>query len=659
MNSNIRNDSPFLSNNRDNSSSIPDVLEQIKKRSEEISTSEASSIKFLQNLSNPTNLTNPQIITSLNHNSSLFQKNRKLPSLKKNRLIFSNDNTKKMPIKSKSETMLSNLSPISTIDPFNLDNYHNLIEKAELEILSDKKSHKPKKKIILEKIDRNLISEREYLFSRNFRNIFPENKSVMNEEGNIWEKIKNTNLVPINKAKDKRTNFRSFISKKDYVEKTNLIKLFLYNNKNRNERYYNYISMKNSQMKSTNDTIDKLQKSRDFLDKKYNDEFVSYIQFLGKEIEKEKKQKIILMNEKNKLLFEVNKLQNKINKIKNIKYDLIKWLYLQIQVKENLKYLPEYYKNIIEDNFSLNEINKRGKGKYNLKLDEYLRILEYRGKNIYDNVNEFCKKLEDLEIRSLTILNSKFDLLEENIILKKEYNEIQSKYLLLLKEDNDKFKQLNNELRKAKKTNIELENKIIQIKTIKKSSKSKYFNKALANKLVTFENLHSNIIGKNLILKNNKNMLYYFTLCLYYIVSINNFEELKYNNLKIDLLKEDDKMILEILDYGEKALNLLLAQKKYYFSKEKLKKIYEKCKEETDKNTKIEKIMIQIKLRKAQEIEKREKLNEKINKQYYKPKRKIDYDYYRKEMNKKIQTIMNKSAKNETKFEDFFYDIDS
>ena len=27
--------------------------------------------------------------------------------------------------------------------------------------------------------------------------------------------------------------------------------------------------MKNSQMKSTNDTIDKLQKSRDFLDKKY------------------------------------------------------------------------------------------------------------------------------------------------------------------------------------------------------------------------------------------------------------------------------------------------------------------------------------------------------------------------------------------------------
>ena len=46
--------------NTENSSSIvQDVLEQIKKKSEEISTSDAS-YKLLQSLSNPTNLTNPQ-----------------------------------------------------------------------------------------------------------------------------------------------------------------------------------------------------------------------------------------------------------------------------------------------------------------------------------------------------------------------------------------------------------------------------------------------------------------------------------------------------------------------------------------------------------------------------------------------------------------------
>ena len=39
-----------------------DILEQIKKKAEDISTSEGS-IPFFQNLSNPTNLTNPQIIS--------------------------------------------------------------------------------------------------------------------------------------------------------------------------------------------------------------------------------------------------------------------------------------------------------------------------------------------------------------------------------------------------------------------------------------------------------------------------------------------------------------------------------------------------------------------------------------------------------------------
>ena len=52
----MSNESPFLTSNRDNnnSSMAQDILEQIRKKSEEISTSEAS-IKLLQNLSNPTN----------------------------------------------------------------------------------------------------------------------------------------------------------------------------------------------------------------------------------------------------------------------------------------------------------------------------------------------------------------------------------------------------------------------------------------------------------------------------------------------------------------------------------------------------------------------------------------------------------------------------
>ena len=644
MSSNISNDSPFLSSNKENSSIIPDILEQIKKKSEEISTSDAS-IKLLQNLSNPTNLTNPQIISTLNHNTNrIFQKNKKLPLIKPNKLIFSNDYTKKMTKKSKSEIMNINLSPFSTIDPLNLNNYHKLIEKAEIEILLDKKKQKPRKRIILEKINKNLLSSRNSLLSRNFSGknslmILPDNKSENSENEDIWEKIKKTNLISINREKDKKTNFINFIPKKDYIEKTNIIKLLQFNNKNKNERYYKYLSMKNSQMKSTNNTINKLQKSKDFLEKKYNDEYVSYIKFLGKVSEKEKTIEIILKNQEDEILYEVNNLQKKIDKIKTQKKNLINWLYLQIQVKESLPYLPEYYEFIIEDNFSLNEINKKGKDKYHLNSDEYLRIMNYRGKNVYDDANDFFKKLEDLEIRSLTILNNKSDSLEEDKILKKELDNLQKKYLFLSNDNKSKYNELYYHLRDAKTIYNELKNKLISIKNIKDPNK-KCTDLFVYNKILLYSKFHSNNKLTNFILKKDKKMLYYFALCLYYIISLCNFDEIKYNKLSINYYNEEDKTILNILDYAERILNLLLAEKNYYYSDDKLKKIYLKIKGEIDKKTKMEKIQIQMKFRKEKEIEKAEKLKEKINKHYYKPKRKIDFDYYRKEMNKKHQNKM-------------------
>ena len=662
MNNSINNESPILSSQivNNNSSMIPDILEQIKKKSEEISTSDAS-IKLLQNLSNPTNLTNPQIITTLNHNQNkAFKKMNKLPSLKKNKLIFSNDNTKKNLAKSKSELVLTNLNQFSTIDPFNLDNYHKLIEKAELDILNEN-NKKVRNKIKLEKIRRNIISERESYrdrYNRNINSIYynmPE-QSQEPENENIWDKIKKSNILMKNKEKDIRIYRRKFISKKEYLEKTNLIKLLQFTNKNKNERYNNYLSLKNLRMKSTDNAIDRLKKSKDFLDKKYNVQFVSYIQFLGNEIEKEKNKDIDLIKEKNEILAEVSKLQKQINKIKNNMTNLINWLYLQIQVKENLPYLPEYYKLIIEEEYSLDEVNEKGKGKYNINFDEYFRIRDYIGTNPYEDANDFLKKIDELEIKSLTILNNKLDLLEEDKILKKELEDLKKENIIKTKNEDDKYNELIYQLNDAKKNSILLKNKLIYVKNIK-NKKKKTTDKLLLNKIAAYAQLNSNVKGMNFILKNKKSMLYYFTLCLYYILDISDFEEIKKNKLALNIYKNDNKMMLDTLDSAEKLLNLLLTEKKYYYSNQKLKIIYEQATEEEDKKTKIEKMLVQIKLRKHKELEKKEKLEEKINKKYYKPTRKIDYDYYRREMNKKNKTIVDKTIKNETKFEDFLYDI--
>ena len=65
---------------------------------------------------------------------------------------------------------------------------------------------------------------------------------------------------------------------------------------------------------------------------------------------------------------------------------------------------------------------------------------------------------------------------------------------------------------------------------------------------------------------------------------------------------------------------------------------------------------MQLKIEKQKQIEKQDKINEKMNKKYFKYNRRIDYDYFIKDMNKKNKLNLNKIEVKETKFEDFFYD---
>ena len=657
MYENIGSESPLISNS-ENSSIVPDILEQIKKKSEEISTSEAST-KLLQNLSNPTNLTNPQIINSLNRNG-------KLPSISKNKLTFSNDYIRNFPKKSKSElSMRGNRSQFSTIDPFNLDIYHKLVEKAELEILSNKSKEASRKKIILEKIDQNLINDKQLLkFNRNNNNIKPPKKCfsqnqliIPEEEEDIWEKVKNMKLSSGSKVKDKKTNFVKFIPKNDYINKTNLLKLYKFNNNNKNERYHQYLSISNSQMKSTDDTIKQLKKSKDFLEKKYNEQYILYLKFLKETLEKEKGVKLELMNETNKRLYEVNKLQKYITKMINVKESLIRWLYLQIQIKEELPKIPEYYKYIIEDDLSLDEVNKRGQGKYNINYNEYMRIKNYRGKNVYNNPNILIKKIETIEDILLSKLNNNLDIIDNDKKVKEEFDEIKRIYNIETNEDSQKLKNLIYDLKKAKKRNTELQNELIKVKK-EKNFVRRNKNKEIIKRLKLLFNHYSKDEIFKMIQKNNKPTLYYMILCLYYIVTFHNFKQLENIKIELDFYKPDEKLILEILEYAENVINFLISTKKYYYSNPKLKRRYLETKEEIDKRSKIEKMIIHMKMQKQQENEKKIKLMEKINKQYYKPSRKFDYDYYRKDMSKKNDTItMQKSIKKETRFEDFLYDI--
>ena len=143
-------------------------------------------------------------------------------------------------------------------------------------------------KKLLEKIDKSsdeIISQNNINNSKDYpmRNNLKKNridKSV--NYGDIWEKLKKGKSLLQKKEKDITIDFIKFMPKKQMLERCNNIRLLNFNSKNKNERLKKYISMKNIQMKSTDSLILKLENSKDFLGKKYKEEFKSYILFLNK-----------------------------------------------------------------------------------------------------------------------------------------------------------------------------------------------------------------------------------------------------------------------------------------------------------------------------------------------------------------------------------------
>ena len=693
------NDNSFQTSNEIKSYG-DNIFEQIKKKSEEITSSDTS-IKLLRNLSNPTNLTNPQIIMDSKRfeEKIALRKNKNIKLLKKiklkNKLIFSTANSSKNIRKSKSDISIINQSSslisndiskiiqnISGVQ--NLPNINNINYNINYNI--DSMRNTQRNKIILRKIDKkNILNKNDNSQNNNvykgYRNInikkknyLPEKisssvKSVnyeMGERGqNFLEKLENSKNNILYKKNKKIDEIKPF-NKADFTKEIYLIKILQYNTKNKNERYNKILQNKNNKIELLDNTMKKIEKSKNNIEDIYNKQYISYISFLSKTIEKENLIIIDLNNKKNMIIMENKIIQNKINKLKESKKDIIKWLYLQIQVKEKLSKIPNYYKLIIEENMSLKELNEKMKN--NITKKEYNRILDYKGKNIYSDVNKFFDEYNNLEVNALKRLKNNSEFSDtDNIKLKNEF-ENDNTIEKIKVENNMMINDLNKELEKTKNNNIYLNNELYKIKNNKNNknnknkniSRNKNINKYisnLSNKILIHSISDSNYNLSNYIYyKKEKSLLFNLILFLYKWVSQNKFKELKDVSVNIDSYLTDEENMLNILRYSESVVNLLLVEKKYYYSNDKLKNIYKKNVEIIEKEIKREKFLMQLKIEKQKQIEKQDKINEKMNKKYFKYNRKIDYDYFRKDMNKKNKLNLNKIEVKETKFEDFFYD---
>ena len=659
-------------NSKDLNTDTIEILEQIKKQNEEFSTD--GSVQLFKNLSNPTNLTNPQIIgtqrtnvtTTKSPSSSCYKKI--VPKLKKRKIY-------------RTKTDIDLIRDIL----FNKQNESkNLIKKEE-------------KNIILKK--------------NNINDFLDEKTSCLTTKGKvklkpIWEKIK-TPKVSLIKQKDIRINITKKALARNFIDDYKMISQIKYNTDIKREKFERMINIKHSQLSSINNTEEKISKLKNIILKDYNKNYVLYLRFLNNNLEKESQISNELLGDSLKIKSEINKLNNKIIKIIERKCTILKWIGFFIQVKEKLKNIPEFYFDILEENDNYNVYNlgdeifrktkfiitdfshlilkKKNLESQQIKISETTRekILKYRYNLIFEEPEEimdhytnlqskWLKEIEQRdnlvkEIDSLKQKISNFEesnfiwdekrLIEKLKLVKNIYHQLKNQYDLLKSQDRKVIKKICGD---------ELSPKISKINSLNSPDIYDNIYNAMLNNLNFYtvktksnkNRINSSFKGAENLINTN---LYNLILDLFSTLNQNNFIKFDFSNF---IKNSNINPIFEIMNYIELAVNFLFQEKYKYLQDPNLKEKYLTIQANFSKENKRYKILKLIKLRQFKLNKQIKEMNEKGKRKKYLTKRKIDYSLYKKlniNKPKKIQEKNEETKKEEKKImpnlEEFLEDI--
>ena len=659
-------------NSKDLNTDTIEILEQIKKQNEEFSTD--GSVQLFKNLSNPTNLTNPQIIgtqrtnvtTTKSPSSSCYKKI--VPKLKKRKIY-------------RTKTDIDLIRDIL----FNKQNESkNLIKKEE-------------KNIILKK--------------NNINYFLDEKTSCLTTKGKvklkpIWEKIK-TPKVSLIKQKDIRINITKKALARNFIDDYKMISQIKYNTDIKREKFERMINIKHSQLSSINNTEEKISKLKNIILKDYNKNYVLYLRFLNNNLEKESQISNELLGDSLKIKSEINKLNNKIIKIIERKCTILKWIGFFIQVKEKLKNIPEFYFDILEENDNYNVYNlgdeifrktkfiitdfshlilkKKNLESQQIKISETTRekILKYRYNLIFEEPEEimdhytnlqskWLKEIEQRdnlvkEIDSLKQKISNFEesnfiwdekrLIEKLKLVKNIYHQLKNQYDLLKSQDRKVIKKICGDELSPKISKInspDFPDIYDNIYNAMLNNLNFYTVKTKSNK----NRINSSFKGAENLINTN---LYNLILDLFSTLNQNNFIKFDFSNF---IKNSNINPIFEIMNYIELAVNFLFQEKYKYLQDPNLKEKYLTIQANFSKENKRYKILKLIKLRQFKLNKQIKEMNEKGKRKKYFTKRKIDYSLYKKlniNKPKKIQEKNEETKKEEKKImpnlEEFLEDI--
>ena len=659
-------------NSKDLNTDTIEILEQIKKQNEEFSTD--GSVQLFKNLSNPTNLTNPQIIgtqrtnvtTTKSPSSSCYKKI--VPKLKKRKIYRT---------------------------------------KTDIDLIRDILFNKQSEsKNLIKKEEKNII-----LKKNNINYFLDEKTSCLTTKGKvklkpIWEKIK-TPKVSLIKQKDIRINITKKALARNFIDDYKMISQIKYNTDIKREKFERMINIKHSQLSSINNTEEKISKLKNIILKDYNKNYVLYLRFLNNNLEKESQISNELLGDSLKIKSEINKLNNKIIKIIERKCTILKWIGFFIQVKEKLKNIPEFYFDILEENDNYNVYNlgdeifrktkfiitdfshlilkKKNLESQQIKISETTRekILKYRYNLIFEEPEEIMDHYTNLQSKWLKEIEQRDNLVKEIDSLKQKISNFEESNFIWdekrliekLKLVKNIYHQLKNQYDLLKSQDRKVIKKICGDELSPKISKinspdfpdiyDNIYNAMLNNLNFYTVKTNSNKNRINSSFKGAENLintnLYNLILDLFSTLNQNNFIKFDFSNF---IKNSNINPIFEIMNYIELAVNFLFQEKYKYLQDPNLKEKYLTIQANFSKENKRYKILKLIKLRQFKLNKQIKEMNEKGKRKKYLTKRKIDYSLYKKlNMNKpkKIQEKNEETKKEEKKImpnlEEFLEDI--
>lgn len=512
-----------------------------------------------------------------------FEKNKKIKinlSLKKFRSFHKNENTS---ISNDNFIAENIIKGDYTKLPLLLEKLYNNSNKFK----NKRKVINYNKKIIYEKKFSNKSNEENPNGNNSLRVIFLNKFKI-----NITKK--ELNKIHMNKTATDILNKKNIVldgynnfGKLSFIDKLNKFTVCKKSYDSKNEQLLQLSENNANKIDKVKNSIKTYERHKKIFNDVFFTKYYKYYRNLFLEKDNQNNKDIILCKYIYSLKAEIKLLENKIKKLKKEKNLYVKWMLLQIQIKEKILNVPQRYIKILNEEYKKNKNTN----------EETDIILKYINNIIYENPKEIInqlKKYENQNIKLVEKLNEinyniyslKKELMEEyndninNIFMQElnnknkikekliEQNELLNKQMLLLNQKNNSYELRNN------------------------NNKEYPYNKIKHSKLYEkLKQLRKNIIEK---------------------------EKGKFNYKKKK--SEEDKMI-EMLRDIEINIDIYLKKQKIYLEKYKNRVEEEKVKlEEFKKN---ERIKLHQKNLHDKFLKLKNKIIKKSNKIYFLPRRRI------------------------------------